>query len=166
MILTDIPAHTDVFIDANVLVYAFAPDPVFGPPCHVFLERIKNREIGGTTSSHVFSNVGHRLMTLEACATFSWPYQGIANRLKKNPAQVSQLSRFKQALDEIIAVGIRVLAVDAADIIAGASCSNTYGLLGGDASIVAAMRRFGIVSIASNDVDFDRVPSITRYRLM
>jgi hypothetical protein len=31
MIFAEIPAGDSVFIDANVFVYDFGPDPVFGP---------------------------------------------------------------------------------------------------------------------------------------
>ena len=33
MILADLAIGQSVFLDANVLVYHFAPDPVFGPHC-------------------------------------------------------------------------------------------------------------------------------------
>ncbi len=33
MILADLAAGQSVFLDANVLVYHFAPDPVLGPHC-------------------------------------------------------------------------------------------------------------------------------------
>jgi predicted nucleic acid-binding protein len=41
--------------------------------------------------------------------------------------------------------------------------SQQYGLLSGDALIVAMMQQLGLSVIASHDADFDRVPWITRY---
>jgi hypothetical protein len=40
MTLADIPPHTRVFIDANTLIYHFAPHPVLQVPCRQFLERV------------------------------------------------------------------------------------------------------------------------------
>ena len=57
MNFADIPSGASVFVDANVFVYDFAPDPQYGPPCRELMERI---ELG---------DVAHRLMTLEACQT-------------------------------------------------------------------------------------------------
>jgi len=41
-----------------------------------------------------------------------------------------------------------------------------YGLLTGDALAVAVMQSTGLTSIASNDIDFDRIPGIVRYQPM
>jgi len=35
--------------------------------------------------------------------------------------------------------------------------------LSGDALVVAVMREHGLVNLASNDADFDRVPGLTRF---
>ena len=45
---------------------------------------------------------------MEACQTFGWPYAGIGQRLRSHPADISNLHRFRLALDEIIAVGAYV----------------------------------------------------------
>jgi len=66
MTFADIANSTDVFVDANIFVYAFAPDPQLGPPSEQLLERIEHRERQGFTSTHVLSDVAHRLMSLEA----------------------------------------------------------------------------------------------------
>ena len=55
-----------VFVDANIFVYHFAPDPVLQVPCGQFLQRIENQEIQGFTSTHVLAEAAHRLLTLEA----------------------------------------------------------------------------------------------------
>ncbi len=33
MIFAQIPANAAVFIDANIFIYYFTPDPGFGPEC-------------------------------------------------------------------------------------------------------------------------------------
>ena len=92
MTFDDLPAGVSIFLDANSLVYPFAPEPVLGPPCAQLLRRIENQERLAFTATHVLSEVAHRLM-----------------------------------------------------------------------AIVAVMQSHGLVNLASNDADFDRVPGLTRY---
>ena len=75
MTFGDALAGQRIFVDAKMFIYALAPEPTLGPPCYQFIERIRRKEIEGVTSAHVFSDVAHRLMSLEACATFA----GISN---------------------------------------------------------------------------------------
>lgn len=163
MTLADIHAGQSVFIDANMFVYALAPEPTLGRLCYDFLERIRLQEVAGSTSSHVLSDVAHRLMSLEACAAFAWPYPGIANRLKRHPSEVAKLHAFRLALDGILAIGVRVLPVAAYNVLAAGDLSRQHGLLCGDALVVAVMQAHGMTLLASNDADFDRISSITRY---
>ena len=91
MNFVDIPAGADVFIDANVFVFHFVPDPVLGPACRDLLDRISGRDIAGFTSSDVLNGVAHRLMTYEAADKYGWPMQGIAYRLQQHPAELKAL---------------------------------------------------------------------------
>ncbi len=61
MTFTDIPAGTAVFVDANVLVYHFMPEPALGAACRDLLERFARQELAGFTSAHIVSNVAHRM---------------------------------------------------------------------------------------------------------
>ena len=163
MTFADVVASQSVFVDANTFVYALAPEPTLGPPCFQFLERIRRKEIEGFTCTHVLSDVAHRLMSLEACTTFGWPYTGIANRLKRHPAEVAKLHTFRQALGQIVGIGIQVLPVADQDVLLAADLSCQHGVLTGDGLILAIMKRQGLTRLASNDADFDRVPGIGRY---
>ena len=42
-----IPRGEPVFVDANVFVYNFAPDPLFGPGARDLLERIEGNDVQG-----------------------------------------------------------------------------------------------------------------------
>jgi predicted nucleic acid-binding protein len=59
MTFTDIPAGSDVFLDANIFVYYAEPHPTFGPPCQQLLLRIEKKELQGFTSSAILSSVVH-----------------------------------------------------------------------------------------------------------
>jgi predicted nucleic acid-binding protein len=163
MTFTDIPAGAAVFLDANVLVYASAPHPVYGAACERLLDRIEQQDIQGFTSADVLADVAHRLMTIEACDRFGWPAQGIANRLRRHPGEVQQLLIPRRAVDDIVAARINVLAVAGQHVSQAVDVSRQFGLLMGDAVIVALMLAHGLVHLASLDADFDRVPGLTRY---
>ena len=163
MNFTTIAAGASVFIDANVFVYDFGPDPLYGPACNALLRRLESNELRGYTSSLCIHNFAHRAMTVEACATFGWSYSGVGRKLKSKPAEIEKLTRFRTALEAILLLGVIVLPVSARDVTRAAEVSQKHGLLSGDALIVAMMQSNGFVNLASNDVDFDRVPDIVRY---
>ncbi|MEX2286901.1 MAG: type II toxin-antitoxin system VapC family toxin [Planctomycetaceae bacterium] len=163
MTFADIANGTAVFVDANTFVYAFAPDPQFGPSCEQLLERIERQHLQGFTSSHVLSDVAHRLMTLEACAVFGWPFTGITARLQRHPTEVRQLSRFRQAITAVLAMGIEVLPVYDRHVISAAALSQQMGLLSNDALVVSIMQEQTLTQLASHDADFDTVVGIQRF---
>src|SRR5262249_21785096 len=111
MTTADLATGDAVFLDANVFVYHFIADPAYGAACTALLERVERRELEGWTSPHVLAEVSHRLMTLEACSVYGWPYQGIAARLRRHPQDLQQLGRFRQALAEIALLGLNVIVV-------------------------------------------------------
>ena len=88
MSFASIPAGSSVFVDANTLVYHFIAHAQFGAACTKLLERIENLDVQGFTAPHVLGEMAHRLMTIEACAAFGWPAQGIVPRLRKHPPQI------------------------------------------------------------------------------
>lgn len=135
----DILASTAVFVDANCLIYAVTSDPRYGTSCERLLERIDNQEIQGFISAHVLSETAHRVMTFEAVARFSRPLAGMANWLRRHPAEVQQLSRHRQAIDEIQNCKVQILPVGGADVSRAADFSIQFGLLSNDALIVAVM---------------------------
>ncbi len=163
MILADLAAGQSVFLDANVLVYHFAPDPVFGPHCAPLVQRIDSGELSGFTSTHVLTETAHRLMSIEASARFGWPFAGMARRLKNHAAEVQNLMAFRRALQSVVDSKIKVLSITPALVLAAAGISQQTGLLSNDALIVTVMQNHGLTNLASNDADFDRVPGLTRY---
>ena len=163
MIYADLPAGAPAFVDASVFIHHFEPNALFGLTSSEFLERIENQEISGVTTTHIVSEVAHRLMTIEAMQTFGWKSAGIALRLRKHPIEVQTLKRFRQAVQEIPRFGVQILTVDPAWLDAAADLSQQTGLLHNDALVVAAMRAHGFTNLASADPDFDRVPGLTRY---
>jgi predicted nucleic acid-binding protein len=163
MTLVDVPAGAAVFIDANIFIFFFRPDPVLGPACEQLLRRVESGGVEGLTSAHVLSETAHRLMADEAIQRFGWATTGVARRMRNHPVEVQSLSRHRQAIDELSLIGVRVLPVTGPQVSRAADFSRQYGLLSSDALIVAVMQDHGLKHLASHDGDFDRVPGLTRY---
>jgi predicted nucleic acid-binding protein len=159
----DLLAGDAVFVDANTFLYHLAPDPVLGPPCGQLLQRIENQELTGFTSLHLLAEVAHKMMTIEASALFGWPLTGMANRLRRHPAEVQRLTAFRQAIERIAQSRVQVLAVTVPLVEAAAVVSQQTGLLINDALIVVVMQAHGLTKVASHDADLDRVSGLTRY---
>jgi predicted nucleic acid-binding protein len=102
-------------------------------------------------------------MTIEASTLFGWPFQGIAYRLQKFPAQLQKLAAFRQAVETVLNSKIKILSIQPSLVLTAAALSQQTGLLSNDALIVAVMQASGLTNLASNDADFDRVPGINRY---
>ncbi|MEX2170636.1 MAG: PIN domain-containing protein [Pirellulales bacterium] len=163
MIFDDIPDGASLFIDANTFVYAFSKHAQLGVACSELMERIDEGDVAGFTSTHVLSETAHRLMTLEACALFGWPFAGIANRLKQRPAELQQLSAHQRAIDDILQSQIQILTIQPQLVLTATRINQQFGLLSNDALIVAIMQAQSLTAISSHDTDFDRVPWIVRY---
>jgi predicted nucleic acid-binding protein len=152
-----------LFIDANCLVDAATSDATYGGACQRLLEDIENRVFAGCTSAHVLGDLSHRLMTIEAALLFHRPMTGIANWLRRHPAELQQLSQYRRSLDDLQAIPLPILPATGSLLSRAADVSRLYGLLTNDALIVAVMQDHGLSHLASNDADFDRVPALTRY---
>lgn len=163
MIYADLPAGTAVFVDAGVFIHHFEPNALYGPAATQFLERLENQEAYGVTTTHIISEVAHRLMTIEAMQAFAWKLAGVATRLRSHPAQVRTLTRFRQVVQEIARSRIRTITIDPAWLDSAAAVTQQTGLLHNDSLSVAVMHALGLTHLASHDTDFDRVPGITRY---
>ena len=165
MNFADLLANSSVFVDANTLVYHFQPHPILGPLCTALLKRIELKEMAGFTSTHVLSEIAHRLMTMEASIMFGWSSK-IVDRLKQDPTAVQKLVSFRRAIQQISQLGLQVLTIHESLIDTAAGISQQTGLLSNDALIIAVMQANGLTNIASNDSDFDRVTGITCYKPM
>jgi predicted nucleic acid-binding protein len=162
MTFADLVSGESIFVDANPLVYHFAPHPTLGPACTQLMKRIDNGELQAMTSTHVLSETAHHLMTFEASKQFGWTSK-VVQRLKEQPARVQQLTNFRQAIEQVPQLGIAVLTIPPGLIATAAAISQQTGLLSNDALLVAVMQANGLTHLASSDSDFDRVPSLVRY---
>jgi predicted nucleic acid-binding protein len=163
MNFANILAGTSIFLDANVLVYHLTSHAQLGQTCTDLVKRIEQGIIHGCTSTHIMSEVSHRLMLIEASQTFGWPLAGTLNRLKKHPQEISKLVRFPSVLQQIPKLGITILTISPHLIDAAAQVSLQNNLFSNDALIIAVMQAHGLTNLASHDQGFDAVPGIARY---
>jgi predicted nucleic acid-binding protein len=163
MTFADLQAGDSVFVDANTLVYHYTAHATFGTACTQLLQRIENQELLDFTSTVALGEAMHRLMTTEASSQLGWPFAGIGNRLRTNPAEVQKLHIFRRAATEVLQSKIQVLTIPPALLLTTAALCQQIGLLTNDGLIVAIMQSSGLDKLASNDSDFDRVPGLTRY---
>lgn len=128
MIFADSASGASLFVDANTLVYHFAADPVLGPACRRLLDRIKVRDIQGFSSTHVLSDLAHRMMTIEAMQVFGWPAAGLLRRLRRRPAEIQKLVPFRQAVEGVQRFGLQLAPVTPRLVSAAAEiCQSSTG---------------------------------------
>ncbi|HVC93145.1 MAG TPA: type II toxin-antitoxin system VapC family toxin [Pirellulales bacterium] len=163
MTFTDFLAGQAVFLDANTLVYHFQPHPLFGPACNQLVARIEQGELQGFTSTHILTEVAHRLMMIEASTLPGWGPASVKRRLQQQPSAIQNLKQFPKAIESVLNSNIQILTIAPSLVLAAAAISQASGLLSNDAMIVALMQSNGLTSLASHDADFDRVSGIIRY---
>jgi predicted nucleic acid-binding protein len=158
--LAALPSGRGVFIEANVFIYHFAQSAL-SVPCTTFLRRVEVSDIQGVTSVVVLAEVAHRLMVLEAIASFGFPSRSAVKQLKEHPALVKQLSHYKVATEKIPAFNVTVEPITAVHFRLAQNLSTAHGLLTNDSLTAAVMQTSTLVDLASNDPDLSAVHGLT-----
>jgi predicted nucleic acid-binding protein len=157
--LPDIPAGSDVFLDANVLIYGLASSSL---ECLALLRRCSTDEVIGITSFHIVSEVTHRLMLEEAKSKGLVGSQP-RKTLNEHPERVRQLTDYWAEIERLLCLNLLILTIDEDMIRAAQTERSEYGLLNNDSIVVACMRQYGITALATNDATFERVTDIFVY---
>lgn len=160
MLLSELPDHTRVFCDANVLTYAFLGTEPLSPVCLALLERSARREVQLFTSAIQAAHTIHRIMVREVILVFELEPRKATSYLKQHPEAVRSLPHYKKIPGEFSRARIRILDVTYREIHASKRFRDEYGLLTDDSITLAVMRREGLTDLASNDKDFQRVTGI------
>ena len=163
MIFADISDGMAVFLDSNTLIFHFSQHATHGQPCTQLVHRVQLGQVQGWTTPSVLYETSHRLMTIEAMAKFNWPPAGIAARLRSHSTEMGKLILSEQAMQALAASRLTLATMTFNTGALASQISRQYGLLTGDALLVAAMQEHQVPHLASLDPDFDRVPGITRY---
>jgi predicted nucleic acid-binding protein len=160
MHLSELPAGSRVFVDANVMVYFFLRVEPFAKICQDFFQRVADLEVEAFSGADVAGTVIHRVMVAEAITELGLQPREAVNHLKVHPDVVKQLQWYRTIPSDIAQARVHILDVTYRELHASKKYRADYGLLTGDSIILAVMERHKLIHLVTNDSDFDRVPGV------
>jgi predicted nucleic acid-binding protein len=158
--LPEVLAGTALLLDANIFIYAFTGE---SRQCARLIERCRNEELLGVTTSEVIGEVCHRLMIREAVET-GLVARPIVGSLKSKPETVKALRTYWELTGGIFQSNLLLLSSIEERHFRAQSVRSEYGLLTNDSLLVASALEYGIEVLATRDADFDRISELTVYR--
>jgi predicted nucleic acid-binding protein len=166
--LVDFVADEPIFVDANIFLFHAFDDEKHGKAATSFLVRIENEEIEALTSSLVVDEVFFKILVQEAAAHLERPTIWNIKRAMKEKTFVEKVYapvlEYKTYLESLAFLGMRIVEVTGAHMLAVADVGAEAGLLITDAAHVAVMRERGISHLATADTDLFNIKGITSWR--
>jgi len=162
LILSQLQSGERVFIDTNIFLYAVFEHSAYGKSCRDFLKRVEKDELLGFISDLALNEVFHKLMISEIAETEGVEANNAAKLIKRDPEIIGDLRRIWEEMELLSGFGITLL--NTATYPQFVRLSREYLLSAADAAHLAAMQSNGIMSMASNDRDFKRVPWLKLWR--
>jgi len=158
-ILTNIPDQSDVFVDANIFVYAFTG---MSRDCKEFLARCARQDVFGITSYDTINEVTHRLMVNEAYE------KGLISKprgrdLQARPELVRTLTDYWAQVAQVFSMNLVIVPAEETILLRAQRLRAAHGLLTLDSVLLAAIEEYGIQRLASHDTDFDAIGTLTVY---
>ena len=160
MTLDEIPDGSNLFIDANIFIYAVGRQ---SEQCRRFLRRCAGHEITGRTTTGVIAEVCHRRMLMEARAKGVVPRGGTPRDLARKKALFVRLTDYQMEIRSLLASEVRVDPVLGEDFPVALMLEKQFGLLTNDSLNLAVAKRLGLGAIASADGDFEGVEGFMIY---
>ncbi|NCO35117.1 MAG: hypothetical protein AUJ92_07115 [Armatimonadetes bacterium CG2_30_59_28] len=167
--LRDFTLSDSIFIDTNIFVYHQAGHPDFGPDSRDFLDRVERGEVEAVTTNVVVNEVIYVAQIQRAANLL-----GISDRrrLHRQMAMDGTLAtecwlaaeQFLNVLDVLEEGGLTILDVQKSHYREGCSSGKSFQIFVSDATHVVICQQLGVQHLASNDVDFDRVAFLTRWK--
>lgn len=159
-LIENLPAGTNLFIDANIFIYAFLGH---SNQCRDLLGRCATEKVLGITSLDVVNEVTHRMMLAEAVGTGVIKRDSVRD-LRGKWREIAQLTVYWAQTSVIFGLNILVLPSNESRLHRAQTIRARHGLLTNDSLIVAAMEEFGIHSLATRDNDFDHISELIVYK--
>jgi predicted nucleic acid-binding protein len=160
----DVPDGERCFLDANILYYSYVETPPLSEACRHLLQRVQHGDITALTDCRALSDCLHKTMLAEISQKFGRSRDRLIGWIKQHPKALENLPKTIEVGSRLAKLHMTILPNDAARLPTVISGCQTHRLLFGDAQIVAQMQGHGIVHLATNDDDFDRVPGITVWK--
>jgi predicted nucleic acid-binding protein len=149
--LSDIPARSKVFIDANIFIYHFTG---VSDQCSDFLKRCEIKEIKAFSSVNVLLEVLHRLMMVEVVRKNQLKPPNLVKKLQKNAQLIKNIDEYFSNTKKIIDMGIEIIHLDQKSFVESQYFRKNHGLLVNDSLVLSAMKEKKIKILASNDDAF------------
>jgi predicted nucleic acid-binding protein len=153
-----------IFVDANIFLFHAFNDPRFGKTTTAFLTMIERQDTEALTSSLVVDEVLFKIFVQEAAAHLPKPTIWNIKKAMKDRSFVQKtyapVLKYKTYLESLTFLGLKIVEVTGAHMLAAADIGAEAGLLITDAAHVAVMHDFGIHHLASDDADFASIKGI------
>ncbi len=160
---TDDIAEGSVFLDTNILLYAFSTTR-FSDSSERLLERIQAEEIIGYINSTVIDEFFHKAMLTQMYTEKQLSPRDAIIYIKQNPGILKDM-HVPYSITRDIMQEYNLIILDTSDILSDTlAISQNYGLLFSDALHAASAQKHQIDYFATNDRDFDRVDFLTLAR--
>jgi predicted nucleic acid-binding protein len=96
--MMEIPSHSQVFLDTNILLYAITEQPRFGPWCNDLLDRIHGGHVKGHISVIVLNELIHKLVIGEVAEKIGLKPGQVVQHLKHNPEELEKLEHMRSLM--------------------------------------------------------------------
>ncbi len=166
--LRDFTLSDPIFTDTNIFVYHQGAHPDFGPDCRDFLDRVERGDVEAVTTDVVVNEVTYIIQIQRAASLMgTLNRSAIHARMAADAAFAAECwlaaERFLDLLDALQHGGLTVIDVELPHYRDACAVGRQFQFFVSDATHVVICQQLGIEHIASNDVDFDRVPFLTRW---
>ena len=168
MLLSNLAADERIFIDANIFIYNALDDSHYAESCSDFLKQVETNKLKGVITPHVMDEVLFKILIAEASQhieKFTLP--NLKKELKSSGFSskvYKPVKEYSDYLTELTYGGLEILTVNGGIVGRSIDLGLQYGLLTTDAIHLSTMKQYGIVNIATNDSDFEKVMSIKTYK--
>ena len=156
--LASVPAGIDIFIDANIFVYALNN---MSAQCLLLLERCSREEVTGISLFEIVNEATHKFMLAEARSKGLISPTGNAAQLRNNFTVIPALIDYWHETERILALNLLVFSTDEQIIRSAQPERQGASVLTNDSMILSWMREYGIQHLATSDRDFERATGIT-----
>lgn len=160
----DIPDGVTAFLDANIFHYAVVPTPPFSEHVYAYMDRLNAGSVTGVATIQVLADAQHKTMLSLLAVQYGLSRSKLVGWAKRHPTEIAGLKGLADAVQLLLSAAVEILPLDRTLLGEASRLSIEYRLLTNDSLIVAAMQRYGIVHLVTNDDDFDRVPGITVWK--
>ncbi|OIQ58449.1 PIN domain protein [Moorella thermoacetica] len=157
----ELPAGSQIFVDANIFIYHFSG---VSEDCSSFLERCEREEIVGFTTVNILLETMHRLMMLEAVTRGLVTPGNLAKKLKGKPEIITRLATYAEQVKKVAAMNINIVPLTQDLCYQALTWQQQYGLMTNDSILLAACQEYNCWNLASNDRALAGVKEITLWQ--